>query len=125
MTAKNKMDRRKMAQNSVSILFIFSLMVLEGYASELDYKKMCSNMEGTFSMSNSKLIAATIPEGETLTAFVNEAPEFVFQCKSNHKHTPTNTSWPEIKFESSSRLNKQINKYGGNVAFFIPNEKYS
>ena len=102
-----------MGRKCVWALFISAFMILEGGASDLNFEKMCSNMEGTFSMSDSKFIAATMTEGESLTAFVNEAPEFVFQCKSNHKHTPTNTSWPEIKFESSARLNQQVNSYGG------------
>ena len=98
-------------------LLLSSFMLLHGhYANELSFRKMCSNLEGTFSMSNSKLIAATIREGDSTTAFVNEAPEFVFECKSNHKHNPTNTSWPEIKFEKNQKLNHQINSYGGNNA---------
>ena len=101
-------------------LLLSSFILLHGHhANELNFRKMCSNLKGTFSMSNSKLIAATIREGETTTAFVNEAPEFVFECKSNHKHNPTNTSWPEIKFEKNQKLNHQVNSYGGNLIITI------
>ena len=110
------MGRLTMGQASLWTFFMTSSLLLqENQASELTFKKMCSNVDGTFSMSNPSLIAATIREGEFPTAFVNDAPEFVFQCKSNHNHNPTNTPRPEIKFESSSYLNRQINSYGGNV----------
>ena len=67
-------------------------------------------------MSNPELVVATLREGEFTTAFVNYAPEFVFQCKSNHNHDPAMIQHDlEIKFESSSYLNRQINSYGGNV----------
>ena len=101
-------------------LLLSSFILLHGHhANELSFRKMCSNLEGTFSMSNSKLIAARIREGDSTTAFVNEAPEFVFECKSNHKHNPTNTSWPEIKFEKNQKLNHQINSYGGKFIITI------
>ena len=110
------MGRLTMGQTSLWTLFITSCLILEeSQANELTFKKMCSNKDGTFSMSNPESIAATLREGEFPTTFVNDAPEFVFQCESNHSHNPTNTSWPEIKFESSSYLNRQINSYGGNV----------
>ena len=110
------MCRLKMGQTSFWTLFITSCLILEeSQASEPTFRKMCSNRDGTFSMSNPESVAALIREGEILTAFVNDAPEFVFQCKCNHYHDPTNKSWQEIKFESSSYLNRQINSYGGNV----------
>ena len=110
------MGRLTMSQTSLWTLFITSCLILEeSQASEPTFKKMCSNRDGTFSMSNPELIAAIIREGESHTAFVNDAPEFVFECKSNHNHNPTNTSWPEIKFESNTYLNGQVNSYGGNV----------
>ena len=105
-----------MGKTSFCTLFITSCLILEeSKASEPTFKKRCSNRNGTFSMSNPELVVATLREGEFTTAFVNYAPEFVFQCKSNHNHNPTNKTWPEIKFESSSYLNRQINSYGGNV----------
>ena len=114
------MGRLTMGQTSLWTLFMTSSLFLqENQASEVTFRKMCSNKDGTFSMSNPELIAATIREGEFPTAFVNDAPEFVFECKSNHNHNPTNTSWPEIKFESSSYLNRQVNSYGGNLVIEI------
>ena len=110
------MGRLTMGQTSFWTLFITSSFLLkENQANELTFKKMCSDNDGTFSMSNPELIAAKIREGEFTTTFVNDAPEFVFECKSNHNHNPTNTSWPEIKFESNSYLNGQVNSYGGNI----------
>ena len=110
------MCRLTMGQTSFWILFITSCLILEeSRASEPTFRKICSNRDGTFSMSNPELIAAKIREGEFTTTFVNDAPEFVFECKSNHNHNPTNTSWPEIKFESNSYLNGQVNSYGGNI----------
>ena len=110
------MGRLTKGQTRLLTLFITSCLILEeSRASEPTFRKICSNRDGTFSMSNPELIAALMREGEFATAFVNDAPEFVFQCKSNHNHDPTNKSWQEIKFESSSYLNRQINSYGGNV----------
>ena len=110
------MCRLTMGRISFWTLFITSCLILEeSQASEPNFKKMCSNRDGTFSMSNPELVVARMREGEFSTTFVNDAPEFVFQCKSNYNHNPTNKSWPEIKFESSSYLNRQINSYGGNV----------
>ena len=110
------MGQLTMLQTSLWTLFITSCLILEeSQASEHTFRKMGSNRHGALSMSNPELLAAFMREGELLTAFVNDAPEFVFQCKSNHNHNPTNTPRPEIKFESSSYLNRQINSYGGNV----------
>ena len=109
------MGRLTIGQTTLWTIFITSsVMLKENQASEMAFRKMCSNKDGTFSMSNPELIAAIIREGESHTAFVNDAPEFVFECKSNHNHNPTNTSWPEIKFESDPYLNGQVNSYGGN-----------
>ena len=111
------MGRLTMSQTSLWTLFITSCLILEeSQASEPTFKKMCSNRDGTFSMSKPELVAASMREGEFLTTFVNDAPEFVFQCKSNHNHDPAMIQHhPEIKFEYSSYLNRQINSYGGNV----------
>ena len=110
------MGRLTMGETSFWTLFITSSLLLKGnQANELTFRKMCSNKDGTFSMSNPESVAAIIREGEVPTAFVDDAPEFVFECKSKHNHNPTNTSWPEIKFESNTYLNGQVNSYGGNV----------
>jgi len=116
-SAATKVGQLKMGKISFWTLFIASSLFLEeNQARELTFTKLCSNKDGTFSISNPESIAGTIREGELQTAFVNDAPEFVFECKSNHNHNPTIMSWPEIKFESSSFLNQQVNRYGGNVA---------
>lgn len=96
--------------------------ILNVTADDLSFQKVCGNKNGTFSISKAESLVTKIPEGEITTVFMNYEPEYVFECKSNHGSNPTNTLWPEIKFEQPN-LNRQENKYGGKMYIFYYESK--
>ena len=96
------------------LLIMLVIVSLESNASSFKFQKVCVNSEGALSISQADHVVAQIPEGEFTTVFMNYAEEYVFECKSNNPSSTANSVQPEIKFESSDKLNKQSNRLEGN-----------
>ena len=108
-----------MDMGNVSTMWFYLLMMLvivslESHASSFKFQKVCGNSKAAFSISQSDHVVAQIPEEEFTTVFMKYAEEYVFECKSKNPASTANYIQPEIKFESSDKLNKQSNRLEGN-----------
>ena len=93
------------------IILLTSVVITLGARSDgLNFKDICKNSKGTFSIAQSELVIAEIDEGESTTVFMNFAPEYVFKCKTN----PWTRLTPKINFEPNPERYK-VNKYRGKI----------
>ena len=100
----------------VNLFKLMSLVVflLEAHANDLRFDHVCGNSKGNFSITQSELVVAKISEEEVTTVFMNFAPEYVFECKSND----VNTALPKINFHPNQERYK-YNRFEGNVPMMV------